>query len=199
MRSAASAASSACRATGSRARRLDRRRRNEDPDRRRTAALRRRRRDLVNHCVNDILVVSTRRRCSFSTTLRSENSIRRWPPRSSQAVAHACRANRCALLGGETAEMPGLYAAGTLRSGRHDRRRRRIDDDPETGKRRSRRCDRRIAGGRFAHERLLARARADSARRVRTTVRRHDVRRRAARRASVVLRGRCARFSTSRA
>ena len=41
-----------------------------------------------------------------------------------EGLAKACRENGCALLGGETAEMPGIYAAGDYDVGGHDRRRR---------------------------------------------------------------------------
>ncbi len=67
--------------------------------------------DLVNHCVNDILVQGARP--LFFLDYVGSGQIRARDMASLVGgVAGACIANGCALLGGETAEMPGFYRPG---------------------------------------------------------------------------------------
>jgi len=69
--------------------------------------------DIVNHCINDILVQGARP-LFFLDYVAMAKLDPQAVARIVAGAAHACRAAGCALLGGETAEMPGVYAPGEI-------------------------------------------------------------------------------------
>ena len=67
--------------------------------------------DLVNHCVNDIAVLGARP-LFFLDYIGAEKLEPRVFDQLLRGFTKACRAAGCALIGGETAQMPGMYREG---------------------------------------------------------------------------------------
>ena len=115
--------------------------------------------DLVNHCVNDIAVQGAEPLffLDYLATGKLEHKV---IEKVVSGLAKACKENGCALIGGETAQMPGFYADGEYDLagfivGVVDR------DKLITGKDiKRRRRSHRSAFHRPAHQRLLARPQA---------------------------------------
>ena len=69
--------------------------------------------DIVNHCIDDVLVQGARP-LFFLDYIASSKIHAEHVAEVVTGMAEACEAAGCALLGGETAEMPGVYAPGAF-------------------------------------------------------------------------------------
>lgn len=69
--------------------------------------------DIVNHGINDVLVQGARP-LFFLDTVAAQHLDPEIVGRIVDGMAEACRAAGCVLLGGETAEMPGVFTEGAV-------------------------------------------------------------------------------------
>lgn len=67
--------------------------------------------DLVNHCINDIAVIGAKP-LFFLDYLAAERLEPQVFAEILKGFAKACKAAGCAIIGGETAQMPGMYKRG---------------------------------------------------------------------------------------
>lgn len=67
--------------------------------------------DLVNHCINDIAVIGARP-LFFLDYIAGERLDPAVFREILKGFSKSCRAGKCALVGGETAQMPGMYRPG---------------------------------------------------------------------------------------
>jgi phosphoribosylformylglycinamidine cyclo-ligase len=67
--------------------------------------------DLVNHCVDDIAALGARP-LFFLDYIGCQKLESRVFQQLLKGISRACKAGACALLGGETAQMPGMYRKG---------------------------------------------------------------------------------------
>ncbi|MFY8216842.1 MAG: phosphoribosylformylglycinamidine cyclo-ligase, partial [Chthoniobacterales bacterium] len=67
--------------------------------------------DLVNHCINDIAVIGAKP-LFFLDYLAAERLEPDVFAQILKGFAKACKAANCAIIGGETAQMPGMYKRG---------------------------------------------------------------------------------------
>src|SRR5690606_32703065 len=69
--------------------------------------------DIVNHCIGDVLVQAARP-LFFLDYIAASSLDADLVAEVVTGMAEACEAGGCTLLGGETAEMPGVYAPGAF-------------------------------------------------------------------------------------
>ena len=69
--------------------------------------------DIVNHCINDVLVQGARPLFFLDYVASSRLDATR-VAEIVEGMSDACRVSGCVILGGETAEMPGVYADGAF-------------------------------------------------------------------------------------
>ena len=112
--------------------------------------------DVVNACVNDVIVCGATPAYFLDYIGVGELDAAVVEDLLSGMV-RACETAGCALIGGETAQMPGVYAEGDFRPRRLRRGRRGEGRDTRPGRRRDRRRARGAAVERPPHQRLRPR------------------------------------------